>query len=118
MGVCDRWQRLWLTVGVLAMAYAAVQLPDVRQWYAPWDKAFHAGVFAGVAWLLRWCLPWPLWARALLALAMGGAVEVHQMFLPGFSPSWGDWAADAVGIAVAALGEGFLTRRKLHSSGE
>ena len=34
-------------------------------------------------------------------MALGAAVEVHQYFLPGFSASFTDWLADAVGIALA-----------------
>ncbi len=98
----------WVLV-VLAAAYAVALYQPVRAWYSSWDKVAHGVVFAGVYGGLAWALRWRPWGLAVLAAAMGAAVEVHQMFMPGFSPSWADWAADLVGIAVAAAvyGVGF-----------
>jgi VanZ family protein len=41
------------------------------------------------------------WA-ALLAIALGAAVEVVQRYI-GRDPSWGDLLADALGVAAALL---------------
>jgi hypothetical protein len=94
-------QRLAVVAALLAGAYALALWQPVRAWYSDIDKLAHGVVFAGVFVLLVWALPWRLWAVALLALAAGGAVELHQLFLPGFTASWGDWLADGVGIGLA-----------------
>ena len=93
--------RLALVIAVLALAYALSLYPPVRAWYSSWDKLAHAVVFAGVYITLAWALRWKPWVLAANTLALGGAVELHQYFLPGFSVSLKDWAADAVGIVVA-----------------
>jgi VanZ family protein len=94
-------QRLAVVAALLALAYVFAQWAPVRKWYEGFDKLAHVFVFAGVFLLLVWALPWRLWAVALLALAAGGAVELHQLFLPGFTASWADWLADGVGIGLA-----------------
>jgi VanZ family protein len=94
-------QRLAVVAALLAGAYALALWQPVRAWYSDIDKLAHAFVFAGVFALLVWALPWRLWAVALLALAAGGAVELHQLFLPGFTASWADWLADGAGIGLA-----------------
>lgn len=94
-------QRLAVVAALLAGAYALALWQPVRAWYSDIDKLAHALVFAGVFALLVWALPWRLWAVAWLALAAGGAVELHQLFLPGFTASWADWLADGVGIGLA-----------------
>ncbi len=73
----------------------------VRDGYRDVDKLAHALVFAGVYLALAWALRWPIWALAVLAGALGAAVEVHQLFLPGFTASGMDWLADVVGIGLA-----------------
>lgn len=91
----------WLGL-VLGAAYALALWQPVRALYAHVDKLAHglafAGVYAGLVWALR---AWPWWGVALLAVALGALVEVHQLFLPGFTPSVGDWVADVVGVALA-----------------
>ena len=86
---------------LLAAAYALALWQPVRAWYSDVDKLAHGLVFAGVYAALAWALRWKPWAMGALALALGAAVEVHQYFLPGFSASLKDWLADAVGIALA-----------------
>ena len=97
----DSLRRLLLALAVFIFSYALAMWQPVRSWYSDVDKLTHGLVFAGVFALLVWALPWRLWAVALLALAAGGAVELHQMFLPGFTASWADWLADGVGIGLA-----------------
>lgn len=95
--------RLALVLLSATVAYALSLSQPVRAWYSDTDKLTHtvafAGVYVGLVWALR---SWPWWMVALLAVGLYAAVEVHQMFLPGFTPSVGDWGADAVGVALAA----------------
>jgi VanZ family protein len=68
-----------------------------------WDKAAHFIAFGLILWsfgVLFRRLP-RTWA-ALLAIILGGAVEVVQGYI-GRDPSWGDLLADALGVAVALL---------------
>lgn len=85
----------------LTLSYALALWQPVRDWYSDVDKLAHALVFAGVYAALAWALRWRPWALAALALALGAAVELHQSFLPRFSASLNDWLADALGIALA-----------------
>jgi len=97
----DSLRKLLLVLAVFTFSYALAMWQPVRAWYSDIDKLTHGLVFAGVFVLLVWALPWLLWAVALLALAAGGAVELHQLFLPGFTASWADWLADGLGIGLA-----------------
>lgn len=90
----------WVAL-LLAVAYGLALWQPVRTWYSDVDKLAHGLVFVGVYAALAWALRWKPWALATLALVLGAAVEVHQYFLPGFSASFKDWLADAVGIALA-----------------
>ena len=58
------------------------------------------------------------WA-ALLAVVIGGAVEVVQHFT-GRDPSWGDWLADILGVGAAlilwVLWRGFRPREAFQTS--
>lgn len=79
-----------------------------------WDKAAHFVAFGLILWSLGVLfrrLP-RTWA-ALLAVAIGAAVEVVQRFT-GRDPSWGDLLADILGVAAAlalwALWRGFRPR--------
>lgn len=68
-----------------------------------WDKGAHFVVFGLILWSLGVLFrALPRTAAALLALALGGAVEVVQGFV-GRDASWGDLLADALGIGVALL---------------
>ena len=68
-----------------------------------WDKGAHFLVFGLILWsfgvLFRRL---PRLMAAVLALALGGAVEVVQG-LVGRDASWGDLLADGLGIATALL---------------
>lgn len=68
-----------------------------------WDKAAHFIAFGLILWSLGVLfrrLP-RTWA-ALLAIALGAAVEVVQGYI-GRDRSWGDLLADALGVGVALL---------------
>src|SRR3990167_7910645 len=93
--------RFSITAMLLTIAYSVSMWQPVRGWYSDVDKLAHGMVFSGVYAALAWALRWRPWTQAALALALGAAVEVHQYFLPGFSASFKDWLADAVGIALA-----------------
>jgi len=92
---------------VAAIAFQLLLLPEPafaeRIIEATWDKAVHASVFGGVAFLL-----WAGFAGrgavlvALLVVLLGALDETHQMFVPGRDPDLHDLYADGMG-AVAAL---------------
>ena len=85
-----------------------------------WDKAAHFVVFGLILWsfgvLFRRL---PRTVAALLAVALGGAVEVVQG-LVGRDASWADLLADALGVAVAlllwAIWRGFRPRAAFQTS--
>ena len=92
---------------VAAIAVQLILLPEPafaeRIVAATWDKAVHASVFGGVAFLL-----WAGFAGrgavlvALLVVLLGALDETHQMFVPGRDPDLHDLYADGMG-AVAVL---------------
>lgn len=67
----------------------------------PADKMAHFAVYGLVGLLLWWALDRRrVWLAAAAALALGAADEWQQGFIPGREPGWGDWLADAAGVAV------------------
>ena len=108
--------RLLLVALLLGVAYQVVQWPEIRPLYSAEDKWAHGLAFFSVWWMLRWALAWRPVSLALISAALGGAVEIHQMFLPGFSPSWADWGADLVGIALAVALFAWSARRRVFAS--
>lgn len=87
---------------VLTVAYGFAMWQPVREVYSPADKLAHALVFALVFFALAWALRGVSgWRLALLAAALGGAVELQQMWVPRFTASWEDWFADLAGIGAA-----------------
>src|SRR6476620_8907363 len=80
------------------MPFASGLIPE------PWDKLAHVTVFA----LLTWLLYRAFGARAALlaavvAISIGGADEIHQLFLVGRTSDLVDFFADGVGAALTAL---------------
>jgi VanZ family protein len=68
-----------------------------------WDKAAHFIAFGLILWSFGVMFRRLLRVRAaLLAIALGAAVEVVQRYI-GRDASWGDLLADALGVAVALL---------------
>jgi VanZ family protein len=72
------------------------------------DKVWHALAFGGLAGLLSRALaffgrPALLAARdaSLVAVALGGLLEVLQSFTAYRSADWADFAADSLGVALA-----------------
>ena len=85
-----------------------------------WDKAAHFIAFGLILWSLGVLfrrLP-RTWA-ALLAVALGAAVEVVQRYV-GRDPSWGDLLADVLGVTTALLiwvvWRGFRPRQAFQTS--
>lgn len=74
---------------------------------APWDKLAHTGVFALLAAAIGIASGWRGWPMAMLALGgaamVGLADEWHQMFLPGRSAGWDDFAADCLGALIGTI---------------
>jgi VanZ family protein len=70
---------------------------------APWDKLVHGLFFCVLVILLRLCLTLPLWWLAALAVVVGAADELHQLFLPGRSAGFDDWLADLAGAGLAVV---------------
>ena len=79
-GFSDKTAHFWAyaLLGALALRAAAG-----ASWRAVTGRA------AAVAWLV--------------AAIYGITDEWHQAFVPGRSPSWQDWVADALGAAVAVI---------------
>jgi VanZ family protein len=72
-----------------------------------WDKAAHAGEFAGLALLLaraisgeQFSIVASLALAAFLTSAYGATDEFHQLFTPGRDSNVLDWTADTVGSAM------------------
>ncbi|HUJ00397.1 MAG TPA: VanZ family protein [Usitatibacter sp.] len=92
---------------VAAIAFQLLVLPEPafaeRIVEATWDKAVHAVVFGGVAFLL-----WAGFAGrgavlvCALVILLGALDETRQMFVPGRDPDLHDLYADGLG-AVAVL---------------
>lgn len=94
----SRWASV---VAALLVGYLCIQHAPLRAIYSPIDKFSHAAAFFLVWWILCWATRWDLRWNVVLASLLGAAIEIHQMFLPGFTPSWADWFADMVGIVLA-----------------
>ncbi|AOW13946.1 hypothetical protein LPB72_00845 [Hydrogenophaga crassostreae] len=93
--------KLLLVALFMWIGYQIVQWPAMRVLYSAEDKWAHGAAFFAVWFALRWATTWRVGTLALVGAGLGGAVEIHQMFLPGFSPSWADWGADLLGIGLA-----------------
>ena len=70
---------------------------------APWDKLAHLLFFATLVILLRLSLKLPLWLLAGTAILVGAIDEIHQIWLPGRSAGFDDWATDVVGVVFAVV---------------
>lgn len=74
------------------------------------DKQAHALAFTLLVLPLSVAVPRLIPKLAISALIFGGMIELIQPSF-GRSGDWGDWVADAVGIAVGVL-PGFWQKRK------
>jgi VanZ family protein len=92
----------------------------------PWDKVAHGCVFAVLAVLLTIALQGAhllhgraaittrlaLWLALVGASLVGGADEIHQIWLPGRSAGWDDWLADTLGAAAGLMMWRWLQRAR------
>lgn len=91
---------LMLCVTVLSLMPTAYLPPQV---FSLWDKAQHALAFTALALLGLRAYPRRLWHLALGLLVLGGGIELAQAATGWRHGEWGDWLADAVGLALGAL---------------
>ncbi len=111
-----RWGPVAVYAAVLFHFSGSASLPGVLA--GVWDKALHAGAYAGLALLVIRALhgglgrfrPALAAAGALGAVAYGAFEELHQAFVPGRFASGGDLLADAVGAGLAVAAAGLLHR--------
>lgn len=70
----------------------------------PMDKVAHFVTFSMIAALL-WAglLRGRPWLLVILACAIAGADEIHQIYLPGRAAGFDDFAADAVAVILTTL---------------
>ena len=94
---------LLVSAVVVAGLYWGLNQAESRAIYASWDKVLHASVFFVIWWLTRWSLKGSWVWITLIAVAGGGAEEIHQFFQEGHVPSLEDWYADMVGITLATV---------------
>lgn len=101
-----------------AIAYVIVVfvLGSVRELPAPvthvWDKFQHFAAFGVMQVIVARALSgrttmsfaWQQVLAVTITSALGALLEVYQMALPWRSAEVGDWVADTIGAALAALG--------------
>ena len=75
----------------------------------PWDWCVHAGMYAGLGFLVvraatlsGWARPPLVWVAVALS-AYGALDELHQLFIEGRSADVSDWAFDTLGVAAGLL---------------
>jgi VanZ family protein len=89
----------WVAVaaGVVLSLWPAPE--HLVPWFPHADKLQHAVSFGVLAWLgtRAGYRLWPMLALGLLAL--GASIEVLQGFTPTRTAEFGDWLADAAGVA-------------------
>ncbi len=113
-GARARWlpAAAWAAVILAATSWPNPDVPAV----GGGDKLVHAGMYAGLAWLVARAgragqRAAPLaWVVAGVA-AFGAADEWHQQFIPGRSASAADWAADLSGAALGTAAAAAAARR-------
>ncbi len=123
-----RYPTLWLSIGWLMLVVIAIAMAvptpnvDVAIDYA--DKWVHVLAFATLAgWTAQIYRPSPALAwRGLGLLAFAAATELMQAIIPWRSGDWGDFIADALGVALGLAlaygpgGRGLLRVEKLMAS--
>jgi len=110
---------LLAAVAYAALLFAISQVPGdalSRLGFNIWDKAAHVGAYvplgaAVMGWLLfrrsregRFSLIGRAFIAIAVAIAYGLADELHQSFVPGRTPSYGDVVADFLGASIGAIG--------------
>lgn len=90
---------LSLCVAVLSLLPTAYLPPQV---FSLWDKAQHALAFTALAALGLLAYPRRPGRMAIALLAFGGAIELAQAATGWRYGEWGDWLADALGLAAGS----------------
>ena len=90
---------LLLCVAVLSLLPTAYLPPQV---FSLWDKAQHALAFTALATLGLLAYPRRPGRMAIALLAFGGAIELAQAATGWRYGEWGDWLADALGLAAGS----------------
>lgn len=108
----------WAAVLFLLSAWP-IRLDDLS-WVPVSDKVVHAGLYTVLGLALayaRFCGPSAIPHGMVIVIGAfyGASDEWHQHFVPGRSPSWGDWVADVAGVVlgyglVMLLANGFGRR--------
>lgn len=95
------WRVLFWVAAVAGVVLALWPAsPDADPWFAHADKLGHAIFFALLV-VLAHCAGYRSWRQLMIGLLLLGAgIEVAQSFTPTRTAEWGDWLADALGVAV------------------
>lgn len=104
-------EKTWVRSGCLAAAFLmAVALfagteiaAKEHPFPAPFDKAVHFAYFFAMSSLAFAGIGARWWMAIPVLLAVGAADELYQLTIPGRIGSIWDFAADVVGVAVAAV---------------
>ena len=109
-----RWlANWWLGLTLMAAIFGVSGIPNLKALPGDlWDKAGHfvaygvlgAFVLRGTA-KAQWegVTGWAAVRAWVICAAYGASDEFHQHFVPGRSMELGDWAADSLGAAFAAV---------------
>jgi VanZ family protein len=79
-------------------------LPMPTPAFAGADKVGHFAVYAVLGWLLArgaWMTGLSPWWAVAIGVLYGATDEFHQSFVPGRTPEFLDWVADAAGVMAA-----------------
>ena len=99
------WRWALCLLAALITVLALMPAPP-RQMDLGWDKLNHVFAFAvlAVCAVFGWRSSRGARLAVLLSLlALGGAIELAQLWVPNRSAEWGDLGADAIGIGLGAL---------------
>ncbi len=94
-----RWRALFVAALVVTLVLALRPVAPHEPWLPHLDKLRHLAAFA-VLWTLGAWGALRAWPLAVGLLAFGGAIELLQGLTATREASWGDWVADAAGLAV------------------
>ena len=90
---------LLLCVAVLSLMPTGYLPPQV---FSLWDKAQHALAFTALAGLGLRAYPRHAWPVLAGLLVFGAGIELAQAATGWRHGEWGDWLADAIGLAAGA----------------
>ncbi len=114
-GARARWlpAAAWAATILVATSWPNPDVPAV----GGGDKLVHAGLYAGLAWLVARASQAGHRAASLAwvfagVAAFGAADEWHQQFIPGRSTSAADWAADLTGAALGTAAAAAAAARR------